>query len=196
MKLRNRSIPDPTEQNRRQFLRRTGAASVAAVVGLSGQESTAMTDDGEFESDPFSLGVASGDPLPDSVILWTRLAPDPLTVGGGMPSKLVDVRWTVATDKTFQRVVGSSTAAAKPEHAHTVHVEASGLDPGTEYYYRFEAGGVQSPIGQLLSRGLCRGVSASTRGLCPLARPAELRSALSSPAYSLRASGQSEALAL
>jgi len=152
MDLRNRSIPDPTEQNRRQFLRRTSAASAAAIAGLSGQgagqESTAMTDDGGFESDPFSLGVASGDPLPDSVILWTRLAPDPLTAGGGMPSESVEVDWTIATDESLQTVVGSGTATAEPEHAHTVHVEASGLDPGTEYYYQFETGGEQSPVGR------------------------------------------------
>ena len=152
MDLRNRSVPDPTEQNRRQFLRRTSVASAAAVVGLSGQgagqESTELTDDGEFESDPFSLGVASGDPLPDSVILWTRLAPDPLTAGGGMPSEPVDVTWTIATDETMQNVVGSGTATAEPEHAHTVHVEAAGLAPGTEYYYQFEAGGKQSPVGR------------------------------------------------
>ena len=148
MDLQNPSIPDPTAQNRRQFLRRTSAASVAAVVGLSGQSSTAMTDEGEFETDPFSLGVASGDPLPTSVILWTRLAPEPLTAGGGMPAEPVDVDWTIAADEEMETVVGSGTATADPEHAHTVHVEAAGLDPGTEYYYQFEAGGATSTVGR------------------------------------------------
>jgi alkaline phosphatase D len=148
MDIRNPSIPDPTEQNRRQFLRRTSAASVAAVVGLSGQESTAMTEEGEFESNPFSLGVASGDPLPRSVVLWTRLAPDPLTVGGGMPEEPVAVDWTIAADESFEHVLDSGTAMADPEHAHTVHVEASGLHPDTEYHYRFEAKGARSPVGR------------------------------------------------
>ena len=152
MDLGNRSVPDPTEQNRRQFLRRTSVASAAAVAGLSGQgrgqESTEMTDSGGFESDPFSLGVASGDPLPDSVILWTRLAPDPLTVGGGMPRDPVAVDWTVAADRRLQTVVESGTVTAQPDNAHAVHVEASGLDPSTEYYYQFEAGGEQSPVGR------------------------------------------------
>ena len=148
MDLRNPSIPDPTEQNRRQFLQRTSAASLAAVVGLGAQESTATTEQGAFESDPFSLGVASGDPLPRSVILWTRLAPNPLTVGGGMPEEPVEVHWIIATDAGLQNVVGTGTATAAPEHAHSVHVEATGLSPNTEYYYQFEASGARSPVGR------------------------------------------------
>jgi alkaline phosphatase D len=139
--------PDPTERNRRQFLQQTGAVSVVATLGLSG-EAAAIDEDGEFETDPFTLGVASGDPLPNSVILWTRLAPDPLAAGGGMPDQPIGVRWVVATDEAMDDVVTSGTATADPAAAHSVHVDADGLDPNTEYYYRFVAGGVQSPVGR------------------------------------------------
>ena len=142
------STPDRTSQNRRQFLRRTGAASAVAAFGLSGRSTAAVGENGEFESDPFTLGVASGDPLPTSVILWTRLAPDPLAVGGGMPDQPVDVAWTVATDEAMTTTVASGTATAEAAHAHTVHVDAGGLDPGTEYYYQFEAGGRSSRVGR------------------------------------------------
>jgi alkaline phosphatase D len=138
---------DPTAQNRRQFLQRTGVASAVAALGFSGR-STALTEDGEFETDPFTLGVASGDPLPNSVILWTRLAPDPLTVGGGMPDQSVEVDWTVATDEAMSDTVTSGTVTAEAAHAHTVHVNAGDLDPNTEYYYRFAAGGATSPVGR------------------------------------------------
>lgn len=140
-------VQNPTAQNRRQFLQRTGVASAAAALGFSGR-STALTDDGEFETDPFTLGVASGDPLPTSVILWTRLAPDPLSVGGGMPDRPVDVAWTVATDEAMRDIVTSGTATAEADSAHTLHVDAGDLDPATEYYYQFEAGGESSPVGR------------------------------------------------
>jgi alkaline phosphatase D len=97
-------------------------------------------------SDPFTLGVASGDPLPDRVILWTRLAPDPLR-DGGMPPEAVPVRWEVAADEAFSRIVADGEATAEPTYAHTVHVDAGGLDPGTPYWYRFRAGGFTSPVG-------------------------------------------------
>ncbi|MFB6168150.1 MAG: alkaline phosphatase D family protein [Haloferacaceae archaeon] len=107
-----------------------------------------MDENGEFGSDPFTLGVASGDPLPTSVILWTRLAPNPLAAGGGMPDQSVDVAWTVATDEAMTDVVGSGTATAEAAYAHTVHVDAAGLGPNTEYYYQFTAGGQSSPVGR------------------------------------------------
>ncbi|WP_318567061.1 alkaline phosphatase D family protein [Salinigranum marinum] len=151
MDLTDPDTPDPTAQNRRQFMQRTGAASVVAALGLSGQATTAsaaVDENGEFERDPFTLGVASGDPLPGSVIVWTRLAPDPLAVAGGMPDEPVDVAWKVATDDSVTDIVASGTATAEPAHAHTVHVDVSGLEPNTEYYYQFAAGGTESPIGR------------------------------------------------
>jgi alkaline phosphatase D len=90
------------------------------------------------------LGVASGDPLQNGVVLWTRLAPDPLN-GGGMPGRPIPVRWQVAEDERFRRVVRRGTARAAPHYAYSVHVEVGGLRPGREYWYRFAAGDEFSP---------------------------------------------------
>ena len=95
----------------------------------------------------FSLGVASGDPLPDSVILWTRLAPEPLT-GGGMPDADVPVRWEVATDAGFGAVVAGGVTTATKALGHSVHVDADGLEAGAAYFYRFVVGQERSPVGR------------------------------------------------
>ncbi|MEU3650496.1 alkaline phosphatase D family protein [Lentzea sp. NPDC034063] len=92
-------------------------------------------------SDPFTLGVASGDPAPDGVVLWTRLAVDPLADDGlgGMPAHPIEVQWQVARDERFTRIVQRGSTTARPEEAHSVHVELVGLEPGREYFYRFKA---------------------------------------------------------
>ncbi|WP_280387908.1 alkaline phosphatase D family protein [Nocardia wallacei] len=100
--------------------------------------------------DPFTLGVASGDPAADGVVLWTRLAPDPLADDGrgGMPDRAVPVDWEIAMDERFAIVVQRGTVEARPEQGHSVHVEAAGLLPGAEYFYRFRADGHLSPAGR------------------------------------------------
>jgi alkaline phosphatase D len=100
-----------------------------------------------FRDYPFSLGVASGDPWPDSVVLWTRLAPEPLR-GGGMPMANVEVAWEVASDRSFRTIVRKGSAVARPELGHSVHVEASGLEPGRDYFYRFHCGREVSQTGR------------------------------------------------
>ncbi len=100
-----------------------------------------------FTSYPFTLGVASGDPWPESVVLWTRLAPEPLD-GGGMPMANVEVGWEIAGDPAFRTVVRKGAAVARPELGHSVHVEVPGLEPGREYWYRFRAGGEISQTGR------------------------------------------------
>jgi alkaline phosphatase D len=101
----------------------------------------------KFPRSPFTLGVCSGDPAPDGVVLWTRLALDPLN-GGGMPPQPVEVQWQVALDDRLSKVVRSGKAIASPDSAHTVHVEVSGLRPHTWYWYQFRAGNEVSPIGR------------------------------------------------
>lgn len=98
-----------------------------------------------FASYPFTLGVASGYPTTDGVALWTRLAPLPLE-GGGMPEQPVEVRWEVAEDEAFKRIVRRGREMAVPENAHSVHAEVDGLKPGREYWYRFIAGREESQI--------------------------------------------------
>ncbi|MGK5555776.1 alkaline phosphatase D family protein [Actinomadura kijaniata] len=101
----------------------------------------------------FQLGVASGEPTPDGVVLWTRLAVDPLAPDGlgGMPRRPVPVEWQVARDEGFRTIVRRGVRVARPESAHSVHVELDGLKPGAEYFYRFRAAGHLSPVGRTLT---------------------------------------------
>ncbi len=96
----------------------------------------------------FTLGVASGEPRPTTVVLWTRLAPKPQQVDGGMPIQSVSVRWQVASDARFTQMVRVGFEVADAARAHSVHVEVTGLQPGREYFYRFDAGGQLSPVGR------------------------------------------------
>ncbi len=105
-----------------------GASAVALPAEARRQSGVSMF----FNSYPFSLGVASGDPLPDGIVLWTRLAPQPLT-GGGMPMVPVTVQWELASDAAFRNVVQKGETLARPELAHSVHVEVNGLQPAHEY---------------------------------------------------------------
>jgi alkaline phosphatase D len=98
-------------------------------------------------SAPFSLGIASGDPTHHSVVLWTRLAIDPLN-GGGMPPGPVEVKWKVATDAGLQHVVRRGTVIAFPEDGHSMHVSVTGLAPDRWYWYQFEIGSHVSPVGR------------------------------------------------
>ena len=107
---------------RRTFLQRVGGAAALATVGTGEVAAAPPADDYEFETDPFRIGVGSGDPLPESVVLWTRLAPEPLTPDGGMSEETVSVRWEVATDEATEDVVASGDAPARSELAHSVHV--------------------------------------------------------------------------
>ncbi|SDZ40536.1 alkaline phosphatase D [Micromonospora pattaloongensis] len=121
----------------------TARAAAAAPVG-------ATVPSGPLRTDPFTLGVASGDPDADGFVLWTRLAPRPLAEDGcgGMPDRVVEVEWQVAADERFRHVLRRGVTAARPESAHSVHVELAGLLPGREYFYRFRAEGFVSPVGR------------------------------------------------
>ncbi|MFH8785364.1 alkaline phosphatase D family protein [Streptomyces roseoverticillatus] len=102
-----------------------------------------------LSGNPFTLGVASGDPLPDSVVLWTRLAPAPHEPGNGLPADgSIAVQWELSEDDTFRRVVQSGTAAAPAADSHTVHVDLRGLGPDRVYWYRFRADRWISPVGR------------------------------------------------
>jgi alkaline phosphatase D len=131
------------QEARRSFLldaaRLTAAATTGAVfsAGAAGVE----------KSYPFSLGVASGSPLPHSVILWTRILPDPLDAAS-VSAIALTVRWEVAEDDAFRKVVAQGGAVASPELAHSVHVDATGLRPERWYWYRFMLGDAVSPVGR------------------------------------------------
>ncbi|WP_405410158.1 alkaline phosphatase D family protein [Streptomyces decoyicus] len=136
---------------RRRFLTATGAAAALAFATNlpgTGAAYAAEADARKITENPFTLGVASGDPQPGSVVLWTRLAPRPYEPGNGMPDARVTVRWEVAYDEHFKRLAGQGRADAHPEFNHSVHIEPTGLAPDRVYYYRFRAGSWISPVGR------------------------------------------------
>ena len=131
---------------RRQLINRFGVAAGAFIaVPMLAREAFAQV---AFTSDPFQLGIASGDAAPDGFVLWTRLAPKPFEIQFGMGNQPVEVDWEVASDEAFASIVQSGKATASPLLAHSVHVEVAGLQPARPYFYRFRAGGVQSPVGR------------------------------------------------
>jgi alkaline phosphatase D len=134
--------------SRREFVGISGMSAVALAFGLNDIAWAETRATAKFRDYPFSLGVASGDPLPDSVVLWTRLAPEPLSSTGGVDRVRFPVHWQVAEDQSFTKVVREGTALALPEYVHSVHVDVRGLRPGREYYYRFKAGSEISPVGR------------------------------------------------
>ena len=134
-----------SRMTRRELLNVAWKLGLAAV--LQPMASTRAFAQPIFRSYPFALGVASGEPSPDGVVLWTRLAPEPLA-GGGMPMANVEVGWEIAQDRAFTMPTAKGVAVARPELGHSVRVEPSGLAPGREYFYRFRVGREVSPIGR------------------------------------------------
>ena len=155
---------------RRRFLTVSGATAAAALAwqplagcasddAASGPKPTAdpaaEAAAASLTADPFTLGVGSGDPLADRVVLWTRLAPEPASGpgSGGLPDADVAVSWELATDAGFTNVVATGTALAPAALAHSVHVDAGAgpegpLDADTWFHYRFTAGNYTSPVGR------------------------------------------------
>ena len=131
--------------HRRRFLQALAALGVSSSIPTARAQ---LQPNPRFAADPFSLGVASGYPLPAGVVLWTRLAPVPDAPGGGMAPEIVPVRWEVAKDERMGQIVASGTAYAAPDWAHSVHVEVGGLEPARWYWYRFTAGSAASPVGR------------------------------------------------
>ena len=131
--------------DRRRFLAVTGSLSAAAV--WSSRAIGAVRRNVPLSDDPFQLGVASGEPTPEGVVIWTRLAPKPLD-GGGMPDAAVEVDWQVAEDEGMTKVVRRGTTTANPDWGHSVHVEVDQLRPDRWYFYRFRAAGETSPTGR------------------------------------------------
>ena len=131
--------------SRRLFL--AYGASLAALPLLA-VRATAADRKVAFAANPFSLGVASGDPDAKSVVLWTKLAPNPLDPDGGMKPEMVSVAWELAEDDSMKKVVASGSAIAAPQLGHSVHVEVNGLKPDRWYWYRFKAGDAASTIGR------------------------------------------------
>ncbi|GAA0973105.1 alkaline phosphatase PhoD [Nocardiopsis tropica] len=150
------SLAEEAARATRRQLLVGGAATLGAVALASSWAPEAHADAAPRPgrvAEPFTLGVASGEPLHNGVVLWTRLAPDPLAENGlgGMPDRRVEVEWQVSQDENFRRITTSGTVGTGPRAAHSVHVEVQGLRPGTPYYYRFRHGNEISPVGRTLT---------------------------------------------
>jgi alkaline phosphatase D len=130
---------------RRRFLKSALALAVASI--LSPASAFPARNQTRFVGYPFTLGVASGSPLSDGIVLWTRLAPEPLN-GGGMVPGPVTVGWELAEDERFEHIAQRGEIVAVPELGHSVHVEVTGLQPARRHWYRFFAGDETSPVGR------------------------------------------------
>ncbi|MFF6838570.1 alkaline phosphatase D family protein [Streptomyces tanashiensis] len=130
--------PAPT----RRSVVKAAAATAAVAPALLGAASPALADTG---APSFVHGVASGDPLPDGVLLWTRVTPTPEAVPGSGLGPDVQVGWELAEDRSFARVVASGTTTASAASDHTVKADVRGLRPSTAYWFRFTAGTAASP---------------------------------------------------
>lgn len=145
-----------TTLDRREFLGYVGAVLASAACGdmprsASAAQAFPTVDTNpdvptvppppapNLPKNPFTLGVACGDPLPDGFVIWTRLAPSPLE-GGGMPDLEVPVVWEIAHDRHFRDVVHRDWLYTQPELAHSAHVDVRGLEPDSWYWYRFRVG--------------------------------------------------------
>jgi alkaline phosphatase D len=163
------ALPDAIQHeqglSRRLFL---AYATSLASLPLLGRTATSATRRPQFSADPFSAGVASGDPSARGVVLWTRLAPRPLEPGNGLAPEPIEVTWELASDDGMRNVLQRGRSVATPQLGHSLHVEVDGLEPGRWYWYRFRAGDAESPIGR-------------TRTMPPKdSSPAELRFAFAS----------------
>lgn len=123
--------------DRRRFLQCVAALGVSSAASARAQPLARP----RFAADPFSLGVASGYPRPDGMVLWTRLA-------GIVDAAPIPVRWEIAEDEAMRRIVAAGSEDALPEWAHSLHIEPRGLQPDRWYWYRFHAGDASSPVGR------------------------------------------------
>ncbi|MHC3474305.1 alkaline phosphatase D family protein [Streptomyces sp. 7R007] len=123
-----------------QLLTGSASASVGGATATAGA-GTSVT------GTVFKLGVASGDPLPTAIVLWTRITPANQGNSGILPPT-VPVTWELASDSGFTTIVKSGTATASSSLAHSVHVDVTGLSPATDYWYRFKALGHTSRTGR------------------------------------------------
>ncbi|PJE98512.1 alkaline phosphatase [Streptomyces carminius] len=127
----------------------TAGAATAALLPLAAGRARAADVPGAPGDGPvFAHGVASGDPLPDGVLLWTRVTPSADAVPGSGRGEAVEVSWEIAEDRGFSSVVASGRVTATAASDHTVRADVRGLRPATAYHYRFTAAGVRSPAGR------------------------------------------------
>ncbi|MFF2196828.1 alkaline phosphatase D family protein [Streptomyces sp. NPDC058157] len=152
------SAATPANPRRRTVVLAAAATAALAPIALGATTARAA------ESGPaFLHGVASGDPLPDGVLLWTRVTPTPEAVPGSGAGPDTAVGWEVAEDKAFSSVVARGSVTASAASDHTVKVDVRGLRPHTPYWYRFTAGAAVSPVARTLTAPAADAATAGVR---------------------------------
>ncbi|OWV03677.1 alkaline phosphatase [Micromonospora wenchangensis] len=134
--------------DRRTLLRLAGASAGTAVLAGT---TLAASGPAQAADGAFRHGVASGDPLPDGILLWTRVTPVAEALPGSGLGPDVDVRWQVAADPDFATVTAQGVTPTGPARDHTVKVAVTGLAPATTYWYRFGHGDAWSPTGRTMT---------------------------------------------
>jgi alkaline phosphatase D len=146
----NTRTPWSGQPNRRRLLR--GAAGAGLMLVTSPGVLRHAAAQSWSLGDPFSLGVASGAPRTDGFVLWTRLAPEPLSVDpsapGGMRGGDVKIGYEIATDPALHTIVRQGDATAEAAYAYSVHLDVRGLEAGRPYWYRFTSGDAASRVGR------------------------------------------------
>ncbi|MHC5263159.1 alkaline phosphatase D family protein [Streptomyces sp. UC4497] len=143
----HQSVPRPTPSTPGAPSRRTVVKAAAAGAALAGPLAAAVPAHAA-EAPAFLHGVASGDPLPDGVLLWTRVTPTADAVPGSGKGPDVRVAWEIAEDKAFRQIVGRGTVTASAASDHTVKADVRGLRPATAYYFRFSVDATYSAVGR------------------------------------------------
>ncbi|MQY33107.1 Phospholipase D [Streptomyces sp. RB17] len=146
MTSRSRSSEASKGLNSLSPRRRTVVKAAAATAVLAGPLAVGLPARAADQAPAFLHGVASGDPLPDGILLWTRVTPAPDATPGSGVGPDTEVSWVVATDKTLANVVAKGSLTATAASDHTVKADIRGLDPATDYWFRFSAGGTDSPV--------------------------------------------------
>ncbi len=143
--------------DRRAFLR------ALAALGVTGAAPAYTQERPRFSETPFALGVASGYPSPDGFVIWTRLVIDPTLPGGGIDPVRTRMEWEVARDDKMKDVVASGVDFLVPAWAHSMHVDVKGLEPDRWYWYRFNTGNTESPIGRARTAPASRAAASRLR---------------------------------
>ncbi|MEU8690856.1 alkaline phosphatase D family protein [Streptomyces sp. NPDC048665] len=146
MTSRQRSFSASERFNSLSPRRRTVVKAAAATAALAAPLAATVPARADGRGPAFLHGVASGDPLPDGVLLWTRVTPTPQAVPGSGIGPDTEVSWVVAKDKAFTSIVAEGTVKATAASDHTVKADVRGLQPATDYWFRFSAGAADSPV--------------------------------------------------
>ncbi|MFI1175962.1 alkaline phosphatase D family protein [Streptomyces melanogenes] len=145
---------------RRTVVKAAAATAVVAAPLMAGATAAAADP---AAAPAFLHGVASGDPLPDGILLWTRVTPAPDAVPGSGKGQDTEVSWEIAEDKAFARIVAQGRTTATAASDHTVKADVRGLRPATAYWYRFAAGTALSPVGRTLTAPATDAAAANVR---------------------------------